>query len=74
LEGSINGAAFELSFSKEDALPSQKAANKFIPQVEGSSLIKYISLNKVSVSVLGGARGKREKLLIIRDLTTMVNL
>lgn len=36
--------------------------------------MKYISLNKVSVSVLGGGKGKREKLFIVRDLTTMVNL
>ncbi len=44
-----------------------------MPSLEGQAQVKYISLNKVNVSVLGG-NGKREKLFIVRDLTTMVNL
>ena len=45
-----------------------------MPKVEGHTHIKYISLNKVKVSVLGGVSGAGEQLFIIRDLTTMVNL
>lgn len=74
LEGNINGGAFELDYNHEEGVPIQPRKHNFIPSVEGQSLVKYISLNKVSVSVLGGISGKREKLFIVRDLTTMVNL
>jgi hypothetical protein len=55
-------------------VPAKQRRHNFVPQVEGHANIKYVSLNKVLVSVLGGASGKREKLFIVRDLTTMVNL
>lgn len=74
LESNSNGAAFELAYNEDDAIATRKSKQNFVPQVEGSGLVKYISLNKVSVSVLGGGKGKREKLFIVRDLTTMVNL
>jgi len=69
----MNGGAFELDYLPEEDVPF-RAKNNFIPKVEGSSLTKYVSLNKVSVNVLGAVNGKREKLFIVRDLTTMVNL
>lgn len=74
LEGNINGGAFELDYKTEEGVPERPRKHNFIPQLEGQSLVKYLSLNKVSVSVLGGVSGKREKLFIVRDLTTMVNL
>lgn len=73
LESNANGGAYELEYNDEADVPVKQRRHNFVPQVEGQSHIKYISLNKVSVSVLGGG-GKREKLFIVRDLTTMVNL
>jgi hypothetical protein len=74
LESNANGGAYELEYSDEQGVPARPRRHNFVPQVEGHSHIKYISLNKVSVSVLGGVSGNREKLFIVRDLTTMVNL
>ena len=74
IEGNMNGGAFELHYRHEEGVPEPVAKNNFVPTVEGQPLFKYLSLNKVSVNVLGAINGKREKLFIIRDLTTMVNL
>ena len=70
----MNGGAFELNYRPEEGVPYYAPKNSFVPTVEGQPLQKYLSLNKVSVNVLGAISGKREKLFIVRDLTTMVNL
>ena len=74
IEGNMNGGAFELHYRHEEGVPEPITKNNFVPTVEGQPLFKYLSLNKVSVNVLGATTGKREKLFIVRDLTTMVNL
>ena len=71
IEGKTKGGAYELDFANEEEIILNK---NFMPKVEGHTHIKYISLNKVKVSVLGGVSGAGEQLFIIRDLTTMVNL
>lgn len=72
LESKSNGGAFELHFKDEEGVPIINKKHNFMPLIEGQTHIKYISLNKVNVSVLGGS--SQEQLFIVRDLTTMVNL
>jgi hypothetical protein len=74
LDSNMHGGAYELNYQLEEGVPHAPQKNNFVPTVEGQALVKYLSLNKVSVNVLGAVSGKREKLFIVRDLTTMVNL